>query len=227
MKRYAIIVAGGSGTRMGVDTPKQFLPLGQKPVLLHTLEAFYRFDRQITIILVLPQAYFDEWNMIAEQYRFNRFPVLIVGGETRFASVKNALDIILDDDAVVLVHDGVRPLVSTQLIKIMFDAVKLQSAVIPVLPLTSSVREKKDDSTLRYADRNRFVTVQTPQGFRLSVLKKAYEQPFSERFTDDASVVEQLGTDIHFVQGEPQNIKITTQADMDLAEFYLPKIKNH
>ncbi|MCD6366332.1 MAG: 2-C-methyl-D-erythritol 4-phosphate cytidylyltransferase [Bacteroidales bacterium] len=225
MKRYAIIVAGGIGKRMGTDVPKQFLPLGHKPVLIHTLDTFYRFDSQITVFLVLPEAYFDDWNVLAEQYRFSRFPVLVGGGESRFLSVKNALDIILDDNGVVLVHDGVRPLVSMQLIKTIFEATETDKAVIPVLSLTSSIREKMDNDIVRYADRNRFVAVQTPQGFNVNVLKEAYTQPFSEAFTDDASVVEKMGVDIRFVQGEQRNIKITTQADMELAEFYLSKIK--
>ncbi len=226
MKRYAVIVAGGVGKRMGTDVPKQFLPLGHKPVLMHTLDKFYSFDSQITVLLVLPEAYFDEWNILADQYRFSRFPVLVAGGESRFFSVKNALDIISDNNGVVLVHDGVRPLVSTELIKTIFETAKAEKAVIPVLPLTSSIREKSETNTVRYADRNRFVTVQTPQGFDLGILKEAYAQPFSEAFTDDASVVEKTGVDIKFVQGEQKNIKITTQADMELAEFYLSKMKN-
>ncbi len=226
MKRYAIIVAGGTGKRMGADVPKQFLPLGHKPVLMHTLDTFYHFDSRITVLLVLPEAYFDDWNILAEQYRFSRFPVLVAGGEARFFSVKNALDIISDTNGTVVVHDGVRPLVSMDLIKAVFEAAKTDKAVVPVLPLTSSIREKSEDDILRYADRNRFVTVQTPQGFDLGILKEAYEQPFSETFTDDASVVETMGIDIQFVQGEQRNIKITTQADLELAEFYLSKIKN-
>jgi len=227
MKRYAIIVAGGIGKRMGAEVPKQFLPLVHKPVLMHTLEAFYRFDNQMTVLLVLPAPYFDEWNTLADQYRFTHLPILIAGGDTRFASVKNALNSIPDKDGVVLVHDGVRPLVSVELIKQVFLSAETQKAVVPVLPITSSIREKTTNGNLIYADRNRFVAVQTPQGFSLTILKNAYEQPYSETFTDDASVVEKMGIDIRFIQGEPHNIKITTQSDMDLAGFYLSKKTNH
>ncbi len=220
MKRYAIIVAGGSGQRMGLDVPKQFLPLGQKPVLMHTLEAFYRFDNEIIVLLVLPKSHLALWKKLVTDYHFPFNPLLVEGGDKRFFSVKNALNTI-HGDGVVIVHDGVRPLVSMELVKTVFEAAETMEAVVPVLPLTSSIRERLDDGTTKQADRNRFVTVQTPQGFRVQVLKKAYRQPFSEAFTDDASVVEKSGVEIRFIQGERQNIKITTQTDLKLAEFYL------
>ncbi|HIE16185.1 MAG TPA: 2-C-methyl-D-erythritol 4-phosphate cytidylyltransferase [Bacteroidales bacterium] len=226
MKRYAVIVAGGSGKRMGKNIPKQFLLLAQKPVLLHTLEVFYRFDAHITVFLVLPRAYFDEWKLIAEKYRFQYNPILVSGGETRFFSVKNALDVISGTEGKVVVHDGVRPLVSVSLITNIFDALSSKSAIIPVLPLISSIRKKNDDGTLHFADRNRFVSVQTPQGFQLRILKQAYNQSFSDCFTDDASVVEKSGVEIYSIEGEQRNIKITTQTDLSLAEFYLSKTKN-
>ncbi len=227
MKRYAIIVAGGMGKRMGTEMPKQFLPLAHKPILMHTLEAFYRFDNQMTVLLVLPETYIDEWNTLADQYRFTHLPILVSGGETRFVSVKNALNTIPEKNGVVLVHDGVRPLVSEELIKQIFLEAEKQKAVVPVLPITSSIREKSDNGYLLYADRNRFVTIQTPQGFSLSILKDAYEQPFSEAFTDDASVVEKMGVNARFVPGEPYNIKITTQIDLELARIYLSKKNSH
>ncbi len=225
MKRYAIIVAGGSGQRLGAGIPKQFLLLEQKPVLIHTIEAFYRFDEAITILLVLPENYLSQWQELVEKYKLTNSPLVVTGGKERFFSVKNALNMIADDKGIVVVHDGVRPLVPVSLIESVFEAAKTHKAVVPVLPLTSSIREKLSNGTSRQANRNRFVIVQTPQGFHLNELKKAYRQPFAETFTDDASVVEQSGVAIHLIQGEPENVKITTPSDLLLAAFYLSKSK--
>lgn len=219
MKTFALILAGGKGLRMGADLPKQFLPLAGKPVLMHTLEAFHRADPATELILVLPLEHQDYWAERCAEHAFTLKHRVATGGSQRFDSVRNGLALILEE-GLVAVHDGVRPLVSPELIKRCFKAAAATGAVIPVFELTESIRRIEGDRS--YAeDRSRFRSVQTPQTFRSDILKKAYEQPYQAVFTDDASVVEAAGYEIALVEGHRENLKITTPQDLLLAEQLL------
>lgn len=216
-----IIVAGGKGLRMGSELPKQFLSIGRKPVLMRTIEAFYNFDKSIRIIVALSASYREHWSKLCEGYGFPVYHEVVDGGETRFHSVKNGLELV--GDGLVAVHDAVRPFASVSLLKSCFDAAKEYKAVVPVLEVTDSLREIFDEKDSKIVDRSRFRLVQTPQVFDSALLKNAYESDFSESFTDDASVVESYGHSIHLVGGERMNIKITTPFDLDLGEVILSK----
>ena len=218
MKKNVIIVAGGKGLRMGNDLPKQFIPIGGKPVLMRTIEAFYRFDQDINIILVLPVSHQDYWKSLCEEYNFSIEHTIANGGETRFHSVKNGLALVAD--GLVGVQDGVRPFGSVEMIKRCFDAAEEEyPAVIPVIDSTDSLREVVDEDKSRIVDRSKIRLVQTPQVFDVNVLKKAYQTDFKETFTDDASVVEAMGVHVHLVKGEVTNIKITTPLDLKIGEL--------
>ena len=215
MKAYAVIVAGGKGLRMGGDVPKQFLPLGGKPILMHTIEAFLEALDGIRIVLVLPAAQQDYWRELCLQHSFRSPELIADGGETRFHSVRNGLALLPDDnDAVVGVHDGVRPFVSKETILRCYAAAAEGKAVVPVVPVVETVRQILPDGTSRTRPRDEYRLVQTPQTFPLVLLKEAYRQPFSEAFTDDASVVEAFGKEITMVEGNRENIKITTPSDL-------------
>ncbi len=215
-KKHLILVAGGSGTRMGSATPKQFLLLNGKPVLLHTLEQFYAFSKDINIVLALPQTAIEEWSEIVRKYTIAIPHTVVQGGETRFQSVKNALSTI-SGDGVVAVHDGVRPLVSHATIAACFDKAERSGAAIPVVALNDSIRQKTAEGSIS-VHREDFCAVQTPQVFSLTILCKAYEQEYRSTFTDDASVVESAGYKVSLIQGNVENIKITTPADLIFAE---------
>lgn len=219
MKKNVIIVAGGKGLRMGNDLPKQFIPIGGKPVLMRTIEAFYRFDQDINIILVLPVSHQDYWKSLCEEYNFSIEHTIANGGETRFHSVKNGLALVAD--GLVGVQDGVRPFGSVEMIKRCFDAAREYPAVIPVIDSTDSLRKVVDEDKSRIVDRSKIRLVQTPQVFDVNVLKKAYQTDFKETFTDDASVVEAMGVDVHLVKGEVTNIKITTPLDLKIGELII------
>lgn len=221
MDTYVIIVAGGKGSRMAAAQPKQFLPLNGKAILHHTLEAFHRVDPTFKYIVVLPAEHMDYWKNHCAIKKITIPHQLVEGGSERFHSVKNALSYVAGN-ALVLIHDGVRPLVSKQTIKNVIQTANTKQNAIPVLSIVDSVREKTNGNSIA-RDRNNFVTVQTPQGFHSSVIKKAYEQNFHSGFTDDATVVEALGETINLVEGNKENIKITTPADLELAAFYLQK----
>ena len=224
MRTIAVIVAGGSGTRFGAQMPKQFLELGGKPVLMRTIEAFEQTlgsgDREI--IVTLPAVQMDLWQELCERYAFAVPHRVVSGGETRWHSVKNALDSIGDiaDVDVIAVHDGVRPLASVDLINRVLDAARRDGAAIPVVPLNDSVRQVDGDDS-RALDRSSLRAVQTPQVFDARLLLKAYEQPFDPTFTDDASVVERAGHKVELVEGDPSNLKITRPMDLALAEYLL------
>lgn len=215
MKTFAIIVAGGKGLRMGGDVPKQFLPIGGKPVLMHTIEAFREALDDVQIVLVLPAEQHDYWQKLCKDYNFRSPELIATGGETRFHSVKNGLALLPEDDeAVVGVHDGVRPFVSRDTIQRCFGTAAEGKAVVPVVPVVETLRQILPDGTSITRPRNEFRLVQTPQTFPLALLKQAYEQPYSESFTDDASVVEAMGKEITMVEGNRENIKLTTPADL-------------
>ena len=215
MKKYIIIVAGGKGLRMGGEIPKQFLPIGGKPVLMRTLEAFHAYDAEIQIVLVLPIAQQAYWKELCEQYAFTLPYRLADGGETRFHSVKNGLDTIpTDEEALVGVHDGVRPFVSAEVIARCYAEAARVGAVVPVTDVVETVRHLEDGGGSTTVNRDEYKLVQTPQVFSLALLKQAYAQPYVPAFTDDASVVEALGHEVTLVQGNRENIKITTPFDL-------------
>lgn len=223
MKKYVIIVAGGKGLRMGGEIPKQFLPIGGKPVLMRTVEAFYQTDAETGIVLVLPKEQQDYWKELCRQYDFRIPYILADGGRTRFHSVQNGLQAVPEEgsDVLIAVHDGVRPFVSSQVIQACFDEAARQGAVVPVLDMVDSVRQLSADGSSVAVDRSRLKLVQTPQTFRADVLKRAYSQDFTELFTDDASVVEASGVSVALVPGNRENIKITTPFDLKIAEALL------
>lgn len=219
MDRYAILVAGGKGLRMGSDIPKQFLPLRGRPVLMHTIDVFRRTYPDIHIILVLPREQQDYWRQLCGQHDYDVEVCVADGGETRFHSVRNGLSQIPDGArGVVGVHDGVRPFVSPETIRRCFESAEECEAVVPVVPVVETVRQLLADGSSMTVDRNAYRLVQTPQTFDIQLLKKAYGQPFDPFFTDDASVVEAMGHPIKLVEGNNENIKLTNPADLKLAE---------
>jgi 2-C-methyl-D-erythritol 4-phosphate cytidylyltransferase len=217
---YIIIVAGGKGLRMGTDIPKQFLPIGGKPVLMRTLERFRTYSPTLQIILVLPKAQQDYWQQLCRDYYFRVDYLLADGGETRFHSVQHGLALIPDDaEGVVGVHDGVRPFPSIDVIRRCYETARTAKAVIPVIPVVETVRHiSKDDRTTVTVPRDEYRLVQTPQCFDIQLLKAANRQPYNDGFTDDASVVEAYGFDVTLVEGNRENIKITTPYDLTVAE---------
>jgi len=219
MNKTAIIVAGGKGERMNADIPKQFLQIKGKPILIHTLEAFMNFDASLQLILVLPAAQFEFWKTLCKKHALNIPHQIVAGGQTRFQSVKNGLDAV-KVPAIVAIHDGVRPLVSKETISRCFDAAAKFGAAIPTMDSIESIRFV-DASGSKSVDRNAYKMVQSPQVFDAELLKKAYEQEFSVLFTDDASVVEAMGATVHLVDGNRENIKITTEFDLIVAERLL------
>lgn len=219
-KEYALVVAGGKGTRIKSSTPKQFLPLNGRPVLMHTLDAFYKYSASITVILVLPENDVQRWNALCLQYNFSRNAVVQIGGETRFQSVKKGLEKI-EGEGLVAIHDGVRPLVSRELIASSFKLAETHHAAIAAVPLKESIRIMDGDGTTQAADRSRFRLIQTPQTFRVSIIKKAYEIIEDPSLTDDASVAERAGHQISLYEGSYENIKITTAEDLIVAEALL------
>ena len=215
---YVIIVAGGKGLRMGSDIPKQFLPIGGKPVLMRTLERFRAYDEALQIILVLPEAQQDYWRGFCEQYHFEVEYQLANGGQTRFHSVQNGLALVPDDaEGVVGVHDGVRPFPSIEVIRNCYETAREKKAVIPVIPVVETMRHLEGEQSVT-VPRGDYRLVQTPQTFDIQLLKAANRQPYNDGFTDDASVVESYGHEITLVEGNRENIKITTPYDITVAE---------
>ena len=210
------------GTRMNAGVPKQFLLLGGKPMLFHSMEAFNLAFPDISIVLALPAGQFSPWKKLCDQRSFSLPHLLVEGGATRFHSVQHALSVI-DGDGLVAIHDGARPLISTSLIRTTFLAAERLGNCIPVIPLNESVRILSGD-TNQSVDRTVYRIVQTPQVFHAAIIKKAYEQQFRERFTDDAIVAESIGETIHLIDGDPANIKITHPYDLTAAESILRKL---
>ena len=218
---YVIIVAGGKGLRMGSDIPKQFLPIGGKPVLMRTLERFRAYDDALQIILVLPEAQQAYWREHCGQYHFDVEYRLANGGQTRFHSVQNGLALVPDEaEGVVGVHDGVRPFPSIEVIRNCYETARTKKAVIPVIPVVETVRHLEGDKSVT-VPRGDYRLVQTPQTFDIQLLKAANRQPYNDGFTDDASVVESYGFEITLVEGNRENIKITTPYDLKIAEVLL------
>lgn len=219
MKKYVIIVAGGKGMRMGSELPKQFLSIGGRPILMHTLEAFRKYDASMQIILVLPKAQQDFWKQLCDGHGFDVEHLIADGGETRFHSVKNGLALV-QDTGLVGVHDGVRPFVSVDVIRRCYDLAERQKAVVPVIDVVETLRHLTADGS-ETVGRNDYRLVQTPQVFDAELLKQAYEQEFTPFFTDDASVVEAMGVSVCLAEGNRENIKITTPFDLKIGSALL------
>lgn len=218
-QKYVIIVAGGSGKRMGAEIPKQFIQVAQLPILMHTIACFYKFENTINIIVVLPESQHKYWNELVRKYNFSIEHTVATGGSERFHSVLNGLQLI-SKNALVAIHDGVRPLVNNATIKNCFKIADQCGAVIPVVPATESIRKVTENASLA-VDRSKYFMVQTPQVFQSEILLKAYEQEFDPKFTDDASVVEKAGFEIKLTEGNPENIKITRPMDLKVATVLL------
>lgn len=218
---YAIIVAGGAGSRMQSAVPKQFLLLNGLPVLMHTLQAFYNSQPRPQLILVLPESYHTYWKDLCLNYEFTLPYQLVSGGDSRFQSVKNALELI-PEEGLVAVHDAVRPLISASIIEEAYLQAAGKGAVVVAVKSRDSIRQSKNDITQSLL-REEIYLVQTPQTFQIQLLKQAYEQPYQDSFTDDASVAEQAGHAIHIVEGTYQNFKITFPEDIAIAELLMSK----
>lgn len=221
MKKFVIIVAGGSGKRMGSEIPKQFLNLNGEPVLMHTIRVFHGYDPDCRLIVVLPDSQQKYWAALCTVHHFAVPHNVVSGGETRFHSVRNGLAEV-NEDGIVFIHDGVRPLVSTSTISgCCKSAIKTGNA-IPVLPVTESLRKQEGDRNFA-VDRSQFFSVQTPQTFQSGQILDAFRQEYDPAFTDDASVVEKAGYPVHMVEGNRENIKITTPEDLIVAEAFILK----
>lgn len=219
MRKYAVIVAGGTGSRMGGDTPKQFMPLREKPVIYYPIQAFLDAYEDMRVILVLPAQHLKTGKKIVDSNFGKREILMVPGGETRFHSVKNGLALI-DDESIVFVHDGVRCLLTTGLIHRCYETALATGSAIPVIPSKDSVRLLKEDNS-EPLDRNKVMLVQTPQTFHSKILLPAYQIDYKDKFTDEATVVEAYGLKVSLVDGEETNIKITSPVDLLVAEQYL------
>ena len=220
MNKYVIIVAGGKGLRMGGELPKQFIPVEGRPVLMRTLDTFHACDSTIQIILVLPRDHQPYWQELCRDYQFTIPHRIADGGATRFHSVQNGLALVEAPEALVAVHDGVRPFVSHEVINRCYQDAELHGAVVPVIPVVETVRHLLPEGS-ETVSRDAYRLVQTPQTFSASLLRRAYEQPYCDAFTDDASVVEALGHAVHLVEGNRENIKLTTPFDLAVARALL------
>lgn len=219
-KDYIIIVAGGKGLRMGGDLPKQFLPVDGKPVLMRTIERFRQYSEAIGIILVLPHAQQDYWCQLCKEYHFHVEHTVEDGGDTRFQSCKNGIAAVPDDaTGVVGIHDGVRPFVTVDVIARTYESAREHGAAMPVMPVTDTLRYVAGEDGGHNVLRSDYRTVQTPQTFDIQLIKRAYDVPYSEAFTDDASVAEAAGHKVVMVEGCRENIKLTTPYDLLLADF--------
>jgi 2-C-methyl-D-erythritol 4-phosphate cytidylyltransferase len=222
MKLYALIVAGGSGKRMGAEMPKQYLEIAGRPVLMHTLERFKAFSDSIEIIAVLPENQLRFWGDLQKKYSFNIPHTLVKGGKARFYSVRNGLKFI-EDPGLVAIHDGVRPFVSIDTIRRCFETAERLGNAIPVIPPSDALRMVSEQGS-KPVNRLLVRQVQTPQVFHSALIKKAYQQDYLPEFTDDATVLEKTGTRINLVDGNRENIKITTPEDLIISAALLPAV---
>lgn len=219
--KYVIIVAGGKGLRMGIDIPKQFLLLSGRPILMHTIEAFYVYDPNIHIILVLPEVQQDYWKSLCETHRFLIPHEIAKGGETRFHSVRNGLSYV-KQDSLVAIHDGVRPLINKKMIAEAFEQAEKNKAAYPVIPVVDTLRKYVNDGKSKMVERSNYCLVQTPQVFLSKIIISAYQIDYSDKFTDDISVVEaSRNCNPVMIDGSTENIKITTPVDLAVAEALL------
>lgn len=204
---------------MGSETPKQFMLLKGEPVLFHTMRAFHSFDPSVRMIIVLSEEHHQKWKDLCEEHVIYAPHEVVAGGAERYHSVKAGLE-QLTEEGIVAIHDGVRPILSRELLQRCFDEAEEHSSAIPVVPLSSSIREIQKDGS-RAIDRSQLRMVQTPQCFKVQILRKAFDQPYDEAFTDEATLVERSGVKVHLVEGEEQNLKITTPLDLRMAEGLL------
>ena len=219
MKLYAVIVAGGSGKRMGAEIPKQFLVLAGRPVLMHTIERFKAFDENIEIITVLPENQLRHWLELQKKYTFNVPQTLVKGGSARFFSVRNGLEFV-DVPSLVAIHDGVRPFVSHETLKRCFDSAEEYGNAVPVISPSETLRLIEGDESSPLSRFN-VRMVQTPQVFDAELIKNAYLQEYTPEFTDDATVIEKTGIRINLVEGNRENIKITNPEDLVISKAFL------
>ncbi len=221
MNKAAILVAGGKGMRMGTSLPKQYLPLAGKPVLMHTLEKFFSADPSLLLILVLPMDDFEYWRSLCSIHHFELPHQLVAGGESRFQSVKNGLTALPFQEGLVAIHDGVRPFVSEKVIQSSFEQAAKSGSAIPVVPLKDSLRKVDAGGQSSFQERKDYRLVQTPQTFQLAQLMQAFAVEELDIFTDDATVYEQQGWAITLIEGNAENIKLTTPEDLAFAEFLM------
>jgi 2-C-methyl-D-erythritol 4-phosphate cytidylyltransferase len=219
MKKYAVIVAGGKGVRMGSAVPKQFLPLNGQPILYHTIKAFIDAYADMHLVLVLPQDQLSYAQMVLQSFPDRIDITIVAGGETRYHSVQHGLKVV-EKDSVVFVHDGVRPLVTPALIQQCCEQAIEKGSAIPAIPVADSMRIIEDEDS-RPIDREQMRIIQTPQTFRSEIILPAFEQEYQTSFTDEATVVEAYGDVIYLTEGERSNIKVTTPEDMIVAEALL------
>jgi 2-C-methyl-D-erythritol 4-phosphate cytidylyltransferase len=222
MNLYALIVAGGSGSRMGTEVPKQFLELAGKPVLMHTIGRFRAFDESLEIITVLPESQLEYWDLLRKKHAFHIRHTVVAGGSSRFVSVKNGLKLV-GETGLVAIHDGVRPLVSIATIRRCFEAAAKYGNAVPVISPADSLRLITGNGSVA-VDRQSVKIIQTPQVFNVVLIKKAYLREYKADFTDDATVLEKAGETIHLVEGNRENIKITNPEDLIISEALLPAI---
>jgi len=226
LKKIAVIVAGGSGNRMLLQTPKQFMIIHGKPLLFHTLNVFARINDSVSIVLVLPEKHIELWRQLCEEHKITIAHTIVSGGPTRFHSVKSGLKECdkFPDDSVVAIHDGVRPFVSEEVIKNGFEIAARKGSAIPVVPIIETIREVSG-SLSKTVPREKYCLVQTPQFFHLPQIIDAYRIPYSETFTDDAAVFETSGRQVHLIDGNRENVKITQPSDILMAETLFEILK--
>jgi 2-C-methyl-D-erythritol 4-phosphate cytidylyltransferase len=224
MNKAAILVAGGKGTRMGGTIAKQYLPVAGRPVLMRTLDVFYKEDSTIDLILVLPGSDLTLWEDLCIAYDFEIPHRVVPGGNSRFQSVRNGLLNLKPETDLVAIHDGVRPFVSASVIRMSYEEAAKSGSAIAVVPLKDSIRKLTADGQSFYQERQYFRLVQTPQTFQVAKIKKAFEVPELQQFTDDATVYEYQGWQVNLISGNPENIKITSPEDMDYAEFLATRV---
>jgi 2-C-methyl-D-erythritol 4-phosphate cytidylyltransferase len=223
LKKYAIIVAGGAGTRMGTEVPKQFLEIKGKPVLMHSMNRFFDFDSNISIIVVLPEHQIEYWQKLCKTYQFDIPHQIVKGGTERFYSVKNGLSFV-DEDGFVAIHDAVRPLVSTETISSAFKSAMQYGSGIPTVPMNDSIRQFEGENNFA-VNRSNYKIIQTPQCFDSTSILDAFKQDYKVEFTDDATVLESNGSNVFLTQGNVENIKITTPRDLLLAAALMDFVK--
>lgn len=218
-QQYLILVAGGTGTRMQKDVPKQFVKLNGKEIIIRAIEKFISYNKALRIIIAVHENYLDHLKELLKHYNLLNITV-VAGGKTRYHSVKNGLDLINENDGIIGVHDAARPLVSELTIRTCYEVAAAKGNAVPCMPVYESIRELINEKN-HSVKRNNFRIIQTPQCFLVSQLKKAFELPYNENFTDDASVVEASGIDINLVSGNEENIKITLPKDLLIAKIFL------
>ena len=219
MQQYVIIVAGGKGQRMGMDLPKQFIDIAGRPVMMHTINAFYNYNNEIKIVVAVEAGSIKLWGDLCRAYHFDIQHTVVAGGDTRFQSVKNGL-MAVGDEGFVAIHDAVRPLIEKKLIAEAFSRAEIYLAAVPVVPVHDTIRNIIGDSATAL-ERNDLRIVQTPQVFDINLIREAYRQPYDDSFTDDAEVLQATGARIHYFDGQASNIKITRKENLEVVDVLL------